>query len=148
MQIINLWKASFVPGFHKHRLHLFYSFGKIVLLLNREGTGQKLQVSKQHQNRNTQKWLLHFPTTACSSLAKHSKRWKQKNAIPWEHWQWFLAVGAPQTSGRWESSNTPSPTSSCPCLFKEHLNQNCASTSRQEHLTREHRSTKSYSCKG
>lgn len=33
MQIINLRKASFVPRFHKHWLHFFYSFSKIMLLL-------------------------------------------------------------------------------------------------------------------
>lgn len=33
------------------------------------------------QEQNTQKWSLHFPTTACSSLAKHRKRQKQKHVI-------------------------------------------------------------------
>lgn len=35
-----------------------------------------------------------------------------------------------------------------PCLFKEHLHQNCSGKSHQGHATHEHRSTKSYSCNG
>lgn len=48
MQIINLCKASFVLGFHKHRLHFFYSFSKIMLLFKRSQTTQKWPGGSKH----------------------------------------------------------------------------------------------------
>lgn len=104
------------------------------------------------QEQNTQKWSLHFPTTACSSLAKHRKRQKQKHVI-------LRALTAIPCSwctsdirqmGEFQHSSQAHSTAwnLRPCLFKEHLNLNCSGKSHQGHATHEHRSTKSYSCNG
>lgn len=106
MQITNLWKASFVPGFHKHRLHLFYSFGKIMLLLEREGAGQKCQVNSHHKNRNTQ-MITTLPQQSLFLSCQTQQEMEAETWNPLRALKGFLAAGAAQTW--WESSSAHVP---------------------------------------
>jgi len=89
MEIINLCEASFVPGFHKHWLHFFYSFSKIMLLLNRQRTYQRQPCeSKQTPEVPTRKEMLrsghhrlpqHSPFLSCQAEEMEAEKCNPSN---------------------------------------------------------------------
>lgn len=170
MQIINLRKASFVPRFHKHWLHFFYSFSKIMLLLKdnehiRNGHVKVSTYQKGPQERKCSRVVTtDFPDTVCSSLAKQRKRWKQKHtilttltAIPcsWcnsdimqtgDPFLFFLTCKFPTATSQRPTLQYGTSVPALTLKEEEHLKQNCSTKSHEGHSSHEHSSYKSYSC--